>query len=67
MVEFKVDITNCDKEPIHVLGKIQGHGFLIAVDCLILLNLKKVNQVLQLFIIKTSKINLNHYLKNKRK
>ncbi len=32
MVEFKVDITNCDKEPIHILGKIQGHGFLIAVD-----------------------------------
>jgi chemotaxis family two-component system sensor kinase Cph1 len=32
MIEFKVDITNCDKEPIHILGKIQGHGFLIAVD-----------------------------------
>ncbi|NDP22648.1 MAG: GAF domain-containing protein [Paludibacter sp.] len=33
MTEFKVDITNCDKEPIHILGKIQGHGFLIGVDC----------------------------------
>lgn len=32
MNEFKVDITNCDKEPIHILGKIQGYGFLIAVD-----------------------------------
>jgi len=32
MAEFKVDITNCDKEPIHILGKIQGHGFLIGVD-----------------------------------
>lgn len=32
MPEFKVDITNCDKEPIHILGKIQGHGFLIGVN-----------------------------------
>ena len=32
MLEFKVDTTNCDKEPIHILGKIQGHGFLIAID-----------------------------------
>ena len=27
-----VDLTNCDKEPIHIPGKIQSHGFLIAVD-----------------------------------
>src|SRR5690242_18539969 len=26
------DITNCDREPIHVPGQIQGHGFLIAVN-----------------------------------
>jgi light-regulated signal transduction histidine kinase (bacteriophytochrome) len=32
MTVFKVDTTNCDKEPIHILGKIQGHGFLIGVD-----------------------------------
>ena len=32
MNEFEVDVTNCDKEPIHILGKIQGHGFLIGVD-----------------------------------
>ncbi len=32
MTDFKVDITNCDKEPIHILGKIQGHGFLIGVN-----------------------------------
>ena len=32
MSEFKVDSTNCDKEPIHILGKIQGHGFLIGVN-----------------------------------
>ncbi len=27
-----VDLTNCDKEPIHILGKIQDHGFLLAFD-----------------------------------
>ena len=32
MTVFKVDTTNCDKEPIHILGKIQGHGFLIGVN-----------------------------------
>jgi light-regulated signal transduction histidine kinase (bacteriophytochrome)/CheY-like chemotaxis protein len=28
---FKVDLTNCDQEPIHVLGNIQPFGFLVAV------------------------------------
>jgi chemotaxis family two-component system sensor kinase Cph1 len=32
MNEFKVDLLNCDIEPIHILGKIQSHGFLIAVN-----------------------------------
>jgi chemotaxis family two-component system sensor kinase Cph1 len=32
MNKFTVDLTNCDKEPIHIPGKIQSHGFLIAVD-----------------------------------
>ncbi len=27
----KVDLNNCDKEPIHILGKIQHHGVLIAI------------------------------------
>ncbi|WP_025144911.1 ATP-binding protein [Pedobacter jeongneungensis] len=26
------DLTNCDKEPIHIPGNIQRHGFLIVVD-----------------------------------
>lgn len=30
MEEFKVDLTNCDREPIHIPGKIQQHGFLLA-------------------------------------
>lgn len=32
MTKFSVDLTNCDKEPIHIPGKIQSHGFLLAVD-----------------------------------
>ena len=31
MNQFSVDLTNCDKEPIHIPGKVQAHGFLIAV------------------------------------
>ena len=30
--KFNVDLTNCDIEPIHILGRIQSHGFLVAVD-----------------------------------
>jgi light-regulated signal transduction histidine kinase (bacteriophytochrome) len=33
VAEFdKVDLTNCDREPIHLLGAIQPGGFLIAVS-----------------------------------
>jgi chemotaxis family two-component system sensor kinase Cph1 len=32
MNSYNVDLTNCDKEPIHIPGKIQWHGFLVAVD-----------------------------------
>ena len=30
-INATVDLTNCDREPIHVLGTIQSFGFLIAV------------------------------------
>jgi light-regulated signal transduction histidine kinase (bacteriophytochrome)/CheY-like chemotaxis protein len=30
--EFRVDLSNCDQEPIHVLGAIQPFGFLIVVS-----------------------------------
>src|SRR5690606_12114337 len=30
-VEVAVDLTNCDREPIHLLGAIQPFGFLVAV------------------------------------
>jgi light-regulated signal transduction histidine kinase (bacteriophytochrome) len=29
---FNVDLTNCDREPIHLLGAVQPFGFLVAVD-----------------------------------
>lgn len=29
---MNVDLTNCDREPIHIPGKIQSHGFLIVVN-----------------------------------
>ena len=27
-----VDLTNCDREPIHIPGKIQSHGFMLVVN-----------------------------------
>jgi light-regulated signal transduction histidine kinase (bacteriophytochrome) len=32
MSGFEVDLTNCDREPIHVLGSVQPFGFLLAVN-----------------------------------
>lgn len=32
MPEFKVDLTNCDLEPIHIPGQIQSHGFIIVIN-----------------------------------
>jgi light-regulated signal transduction histidine kinase (bacteriophytochrome) len=29
---FVPDLTNCDREPIHIPGKVQDHGFLLAID-----------------------------------
>jgi len=31
MHNYQVDLSNCDKEPIHIPGKIQSHGFLLAI------------------------------------
>jgi chemotaxis family two-component system sensor kinase Cph1 len=27
-----IDLTNCDREPIHIPGRIQSHGFMVAID-----------------------------------
>ncbi|MBN9281543.1 MAG: hypothetical protein J0H37_04655, partial [Hyphomicrobium denitrificans] len=29
--DVQVDLTNCDREPIHILGAVQPIGFLFAV------------------------------------
>lgn len=31
MVQFNVDLTNCEREPIHILGHIQSYGYLVAI------------------------------------
>ncbi len=28
----KVDVQNCDKEPIHLIGEAQAHGVIVAVN-----------------------------------
>ncbi len=30
-IPFQVDLTNCDREPIHIPGSIQPHGILLAL------------------------------------
>ncbi len=32
ITDYEVDLTTCDREPIHVLGAVQSFGFLIAVS-----------------------------------
>ncbi len=29
---YKVDLSNCDNEPIHIIGRIQPHGFLFILN-----------------------------------
>ncbi|WP_128547059.1 ATP-binding protein [Larkinella soli] len=31
MNEFRVDLTNCEREPIHILGHVQSHGCLVGL------------------------------------
>ena len=37
---LKVDLSNCDKEPIHIIGRIQPHGFMLILD-------KKTREIVQ--------------------
>ncbi|RIJ41711.1 ATP-binding protein [Pontibacter oryzae] len=30
--DLQVDLSNCDREPIHIIGRIQPHGFLMILD-----------------------------------
>ncbi|MCX2739077.1 ATP-binding protein [Pontibacter anaerobius] len=29
---YNVDLSNCDKEPIHIIGRIQPHGFMLILN-----------------------------------
>ncbi|MBC6109465.1 ATP-binding protein [Pedobacter fastidiosus] len=58
MNNFSVDLTNCDREPIHIPGKIQSHGFLIAVDQSAL-NISYISENIDLFVKENAKNLLN--------
>ncbi|WP_332368459.1 hypothetical protein [Spirosoma telluris] len=32
MNSLPVDLTNCEREPIHILGHIQSYGYLVAIQ-----------------------------------
>ncbi|WP_426329576.1 ATP-binding protein [Pedobacter sp. R-06] len=61
MTKFSVDLSNCDKEPIHIPGKIQSHGFLIAVDKNSL-SITYVSENAEVFLAEEAKSLLNKQL-----
>ncbi|MGH1397470.1 MAG: hypothetical protein ACRAVC_26045, partial [Trichormus sp.] len=46
---FHVDLTNCDKEPIHIPGYIQPHGVILALHPVELTILQVSNNTFELF------------------
>lgn len=44
----KIDLTNCDKEPIHLLGQVQSHAYLFVLDALTLQMLRVSENVFDL-------------------
>ncbi|TBO37072.1 ATP-binding protein [Pedobacter kyonggii] len=61
MTKFSVDLNNCDKEPIHIPGKIQSHGFLVAVDkCS--LSITYISENVVVFLAEEAKSLLNKQL-----
>jgi len=61
MTKFSVDLSNCDKEPIHIPGKIQSHGFLIAVDKNSL-SITYISENAEVFLVEEAKSLLNKQL-----
>jgi len=57
MQHFKADLTNCDIEPIHIPGKIQSHGFLVAVNAAFNINYVSENIVEWLSVSAQSLLN----------
>ncbi|WP_316737164.1 ATP-binding protein [Pedobacter aquatilis] len=54
MNNFSVNLTNCDKEPIHIPGKVQAHGFLVAVNK-VNLKISYVSENAETFLNETAK------------
>lgn len=44
----KIDLTNCDKEPIHLLGQVQSHAYLFVLEALTLQMLRVSENVFDL-------------------
>jgi len=61
MTKFSVDLSNCDKEPIHIPGKIQSHGFLVAVDKNSL-SITYISENVKVFLAEEAKSLLNKQL-----
>jgi len=61
MTKFSVDLNNCDKEPIHIPGKIQSHGFLVAVDKNSL-SITYISENVKVFLAEEAKSLLNKQL-----
>jgi len=47
--DHQVDLSNCDSEPIHIIGRIQPHGFLLVIDATTQ-KIEQVSQNLQTFL-----------------
>lgn len=61
-IDFKVDLTNCDREPIHIPNLVQAHGVLIALDDE--LNITQISENCAAHFGKTSQELLNQPLEN---
>ncbi|WGV26020.1 sensor histidine kinase [Halotia branconii] len=48
-IPFQVDLTNCDREPIHIPGSIQPHGILLALKEADLTILQVSNNIFNFF------------------
>lgn len=54
--QFQVDLTNCDKEPIHIPGSIQPHGVLVVLKEPELTILQASNNTYNIFGINTEEL-----------
>lgn len=60
--DFQVDLSNCDREPIHIPNLVQAHGVLVALDNQ--LNIKQISENCAEHFGKTADELLNQPLEN---